>query len=91
MSLYMVVERFKNGDPAPVYRRFRERGRLAPAGLSYISSWVHEKLDRCYQLMETDDPVLLNEWIKHWHDIVDFEVFPVITSEQALSRVSPQL
>jgi Protein of unknown function (DUF3303) len=54
-KLYMVIETFKNGDAEPVYRRFREQGRLAPAGLSYVSSWVHDALDRCYQLMETDD------------------------------------
>jgi hypothetical protein len=39
-TLYMVIEHFKGGDAVPVYRRFRERGRLAPQGLSYVSSWV---------------------------------------------------
>ena len=57
--LYMVVENFRNGDPVPVYRRFRERGRLAPEGVTYVSSWVDEKLERCFQLMETDDARLL--------------------------------
>ena len=33
--LYMVIEAFKNGDPDPVYRRFRDEGRLAPGGLGY--------------------------------------------------------
>ena len=42
MMLYMIVEHFKNDDPIPVYRRFRDRGRLAPDGLQYISSWVDE-------------------------------------------------
>ena len=60
-TLYMVIENFKNGDAAPVYRRFRERGRLAPEGLSYVSSWVNEKLDRCWQLMETEDRSLLDQ------------------------------
>ncbi len=74
MPMYMVVEHFKNKDAAPVYRRFRERGRLAPQGLNYVSSWVTESLDCCYQLMETDDVRLLDEWIANWNDIVDFEV-----------------
>ena len=59
--LYMVVEHFKNQDPLPVYRRFREHRRLAPEGLQYVSSWVDEKLERCFQLMETDDRRLLDE------------------------------
>jgi hypothetical protein len=46
---------FKNGDAVAVYRRFRERGRLVPRGLSYVSSWVNETLDRCWQLMEPQD------------------------------------
>lgn len=85
--LYMIVEHFKNGDPAPVYRRFRERGRMAPDGLQYVSSWVDEKLERCFQLMETSDINFLHEWISNWSDIVEFEIYPVITSQEAAARV----
>jgi N-acetylglutamate synthase-like GNAT family acetyltransferase len=85
-SLYMVVERFKGGDPAPVYRRFRERGRLAPDGLRYVDSWVETGLGRCYQVMETGDRALLDRWIAQWADLVDFEVHPVITSAEAAAR-----
>jgi len=91
MSLYMVIENFRNGDAVPVYRRFRDRGRLAPVGLSYVSSWVNEKLDRCYQLMETEDRSLLDQWIVNWSDIVDFEVHPVIMSEEASEKIRPRL
>jgi len=91
MSLYMVVENFKNGDAVPVYRRFRDRGRLAPAGLSYVSSWVSDSLDRCYQLMETEEPALLDQWISNWGDLVDFEVNLVITSKEAAEKIGAQL
>ena len=89
--LYMVIENFNNEDPLPVYRRFRDRGRLAPEGLQYISSWVDENLQKCFQLMETDDPALLDEWISNWSDIVTFEVYPVISSKEAAERVGPLL
>ena len=85
--LYMVVEKFRNGDPVPVYHRFRERGRLAPEGVKYISSWVDEKLERCFQVMETDDRRLLDEWMEHWTDLVEFEVYPVIPSAAAAERI----
>ena len=85
--LYMIVEHFKNGDPIPVYQRFRERGRMAPDGLHYVSSWVDEKLERCFQLMETSEIDLLNDWLANWSDIVDFEVYPVISSKEAAERV----
>lgn len=87
MGLYMIVEHFKDGDPVPVYRRFRERGRLAPQGLTYISSWVDEKLTRCYQVMETEERELLEQWMAQWSDIVDFEVHAVITSAEASEAV----
>ena len=90
-NLYMVVEFFKNQDAVPVYRRFREKGRMAPDGLRYISSWVDEKLERCYQLMEADRRELLDEWIANWSDIVDFEVHAVITSQQAAAKIAPRL
>ena len=89
--LYMIVERFMNRDPLPVYRRFRDRGRLTPEGLQYVSSWVDEKLERCFQLMETSDPKLLDEWIASWRDLAEFEVYPVISSKEAAERVAPQL
>jgi len=89
--LYMIVEHFKNKDAIPVYRRFREQGRLAPEGLTYISSWVDEKLERCYQLMETDDRRLLEQWMANWRDIVDFEAHPVMTSKEAAEKISPRL
>ena len=89
--IYMVVERFKNQDPVPVYRRFRDRGRLAPEGLQYVSSWVDERLERCFQLMETDDRNLLDEWMANWSDIVEFEIYPVITSKEAAEKVSMRL
>jgi hypothetical protein len=85
---YMVVENFKNGDPAPVYARFRERGRMAPDGLVYVSSWVDEGLRRCFQVMETADISLLERWMSCWSDIVSFEVIPVISSAEAAGRVA---
>lgn len=88
--LYMVLENFK-GNPAAVYRRFREQGRLAPEGLKYINSWVTSNLERCYQVMECDDPALLHEWIDRWKDIVNIEVIPVITSAEAAAAIAPQL
>jgi hypothetical protein len=69
-TLYMVIERFKGGDAVPVYRRFRERGRLAPQGLTYVASGVDARLERCFQLMETEDRPLLDDWIARWSDIV---------------------
>lgn len=88
MPLFMVIERYRNGNAAPVYRRFKERGRMAPEGLTYISSWVEENLGTCYQLMETSDRALLDEWMRHWNDLVEFEVHPVMTSQEAAQRAA---
>lgn len=91
MTLYLVIERFRNGDATSVYRRFRDRGRMAPEGLVYVSSWVDLKLERCWQLMETDDRALLDQWMSNWSDLVDFEVHPVMTSKEAAEAVAPLL
>ncbi|HZF25742.1 MAG TPA: DUF3303 family protein [Steroidobacteraceae bacterium] len=90
-SAYLVIEHFKNGDAVPVYRRFRDRGRMAPEGLAYVGSWVDHKLERCFQVMETEDPALLDQWMASWSDLVDFEVYPVITSAQAVEQIGPLL
>ena len=84
----MVVERYKNRDADAVYRRFRERGRMTPAGLNYLDSWVEPDFDRCFQLMSCESPDLFQEWISQWDDLVDFEIIPVLTSKEASERVS---
>ncbi len=89
--LYMVVEHFKNKDAVSIYRRFRDRGRMMPDGLAYISSWVDQNFERCYQIMETRDRRLLDEWMVHWDDLMDFEIYPVITSKEAVERIAPRL
>lgn len=89
--LYMIIENFKKGNPVPIYRRFRDQGRLAPDGLKYVSSWVTSDMTKCFQLMECEDRGLLERWIARWSDIVDFEVVSVITSAQASERIAPQL
>ena len=86
-TTYMIVEHFLNGDPAPVYRRFRERGRMAPEGLKYITSWVTSDMTRCYQIMATQDRALLDQWMANWSDLTDFEVHPVMTSSEASERM----
>ena len=85
----MIVERFRGGRPEPVYARFRERGRLAPPGLRYVASWVSAGGDVCWQVMECDEPALLDEWMRAWADLVDFEIVPVIGSAEAAARFAP--
>ena len=81
--IYMIVETFRDGRPEAVYARFRKQGRLAPPGLEYVTSWVSEAGDRCWQVMECDDPALLEVWMSHWRDLVDFQVVPVLSSAEA--------
>ena len=85
----MVIETVGNGDPNPVYARFAERGRMLPAGVTYINSWIAEDGARCFQLMECDSIALLQPWIDAWSDLTDFEVVPVIETAEAAERFAP--
>ena len=85
--LYMVIETFRNGDPAPVYARFREKGRMLPDGLEYLDSWVSEEMTRCFQLMRTEDRALLDAWCARWDDLTDFEIVAVVSSAAAAEAV----
>ena len=81
--LFMVIERFTDRNPAPIYARLQEQGRALPDGLRYIDSWIEANFDRCFQLMECDDMQLFQQWVAHWKDLVDFEIVPVCTSKEA--------
>ena len=87
----MVIEHFKDPSGVAVYRRFRDCGRMAPSGLEYVASWVETTYARCFQIMQTDDPRLLEEWMANWQDLIDFEVLPVRTSAEAAAAIAPRL
>lgn len=89
--LFMVIERFKDGDAAAVYRRFREQGRMMPEGLKYVESWTETNFERCFQLMECDDPELFRQWTDRWQDLVEFEITAVMTSKEAAEAIAPRL
>lgn len=86
---YMVIERYTQG-PGPVYERAAARGRMLPEGLRFVDSWIvaDDDLDRCFQLMDTDDPRLFDTWTAAWSDLATFEIVPVITSAEAAERVA---
>jgi hypothetical protein len=87
----MVIERFKNRDAKAVYRRFREHGRGAPEGLTYVNSWIEANFDRCFQVMECDDPRLLQQWVAFWSDLIEFEIVPVVPSAETRAAIEPLL
>ena len=87
--LFMVIEHYRPGQAAEVYRRFRERGRLAPEGVRYVASWVDLEFRRCFQVMEAESEALLEQWTAHWEDLVEFEVVPVRTSAEAAAAMAP--
>jgi hypothetical protein len=89
--LFMVIEHFRPGQAPEVYRRFRDRGRMAPDDVTYVSSWVDLGFQRCFQVMEAESEARLKEWTRHWDDLVDFEIHPVQTSAQAAEAIQPLL
>jgi len=89
--LFMVVERFRDRDAKAIYRRFREKGRMAPDGLKYVGSWIEANFDRCFQLMECDDAALLQDWLLNWSDLVECEIVPVVPSADTKALVEKHL
>ena len=88
--LFMVIEHFKPGRAPAVYRRFRDKGRMAPEGVLYHSSWVDLEFHRCFQVMEAENEGKVREWTANWEDLVDFEIIPVRTSAEAAAAIAPQ-
>jgi hypothetical protein len=87
--LFMVIENFRNQDATSVYRRFRERGRLMPDGITFVNSWVQADLSRCFQVVESDDVTLLQKWVAEWRDLVDFEIVPVAPGRETAEALEP--
>jgi hypothetical protein len=89
--LFMVIERFKDRNPKPIYRRLRDSGRQMPEGLRYVDSWIEPNFDRCFQVMETADLALLQQWILGWRDLMEFEIVPVVPSKETRALIDASL
>ncbi len=89
--LFMVVEDFRNRDRKAIYRRFRDKGRMAPEGLQFVNSWMTADMSRCFQLMETDDVTLFQKWVAEWCDIGEYEIVPVVTGKETAEALQGQL
>ena len=87
--VFMVVEQFRNQDATSVYRRLREKGRMMPEGLTFVSSWVAADLSRCFQLMECADVTVLQRWVVQWSDLVQFEIVPVVPGKDTAAALAP--
>jgi len=85
--VYMIIEHFHPGKVKELYKRFEEKGRMMPAGVQYVNSWIDESVTRCYQVMESESEEKIKEWVNNWKDVADFEIIPVITSAQAKEKV----
>jgi Protein of unknown function (DUF3303) len=88
---FMVVERFRGQDAKAIYRRLKERGRMMPDGLSYVSSFVAADFSRCFQLMECDDVTLLQRWVAQWSDLMEFDIVPVVAGKEVAAALDPLL
>ena len=84
---FMIIEKFKPGKVLEMYERFAKQGRMLPEGVQYVNSWINKDVTVCYQVMESETDLLLNQWIDKWKDLVDFEVIPVISSAEAKNKV----
>ena len=80
--LFMVIETFRNGNAAAVGERFNQKGRMLPEGVRYQASWIERNRMRCFQIMEAPNLEVIEEWMKRWRDLVDFEVIPVQISAE---------
>ena len=89
--LYMVIEHFKENAAPAIYRRLREKGRMMPDGLEYVSSWIDVDFKICWQLMKTEDFALFDRWIDNWQDLMDFEIVPVRTSGEVREIMGKKL
>ena len=86
--LFMVVEKFRNQDARTIYRRLREKGRMMPEGLTFVSSFVSADVSRCFQLMECDDVTKFQRWVAEWSDLMECEIVPVVAGKDTAATLA---
>jgi Protein of unknown function (DUF3303) len=89
--LFMVIETFRNQDAKSIYRRLRDKGRQMPEGVTFVNSWVQADFDRCFQLMECGEVILLQKWVAQWSDLMEFEIVPVVPGKDTAAALADQI
>ncbi|MDQ3866187.1 MAG: DUF3303 domain-containing protein [Actinomycetota bacterium] len=51
--------------------------------VSLTYAFAGERLDTCFQLMESDDAGSLAEWMERWRDLVAFEKIVPVMAQRA--------
>lgn len=86
--LFMLAGEFKIKDRDAVEKRFLEKGVVPPEGIKVIGQWSAPK-QRSFQVVETDDYILLGRWVHEWSDIVNVDIIPINTFEDSVKILSP--
>ena len=85
-ELILVIEHWRPGTAAAIYKRFRETGRGLPDTVTVHGSWVDSSLSTCWQIMDAPSSEEMEVWTTHWSDLMEIEVVPVITGAEAAQR-----
>jgi hypothetical protein len=89
METYLIIESYRSDKSHEIYQRFSEKGRMLPQGVEYVDSWVEMNMQKCYQIMRSESLGKLLIWTEQWKDLVDFEIIPVLTSEEVVQKLVP--
>jgi len=65
--------------------RFLEAGAPPPDGVTLLGRWFTASHSKGFMLAEADDPKALFRYVSEWADIIDFEIDPVVTDDEAAS------
>ena len=83
--LFMVTFPLTHRDYETRISRFLETGAPPPEGVTLRGRWFTASHNKGFMLAETDDPKALFRYVSEWASIIDFEIEPVVTDEEAAS------
>jgi hypothetical protein len=85
---YMVIWEFGPDHSLDATARFMETGAQPPEGAIMHSRWHDVAANRGFAITETDDVTNIAKWVRQWHDLLSFEIVPVINDEQMAEVLS---
>ena len=86
--LYMLTAVYPPERRDAVLERFAEIGVAAPEGIKIVGQWFAIG-GRTFEVIETDDMVVLGKWLHLWDDLMSFDLIPLNTLEEVVAILTP--
>ena len=81
--LFILIYTYKPEQRDAILKR-RAEGLFTPEGAKRLGQWSGVSGGRVFTLVEAEDLLVITQMVHAWSDLGEFDIYPVVDTEEAL-------